>query len=236
MPAQALLEGTMWQFFTKHPDTVIAICSVVLALVAIFGNQISRLLRRPKFLVHVNPNLPHCHKTIITEKKTGHNIADCYYFRILIENEGKTSAKNVEVFAKRLLKKESDGKYQTVGSFSPINLVWSNVGVMLFPAIHPEAEKHCDVFHIIDPSNRSKAKGENPQWNIPANKAILSFDTIVKSNTLGYLQPSGGYYLEILVAAENSKTLPVKIRIKTDGDWFDDEEQMLKSGIIFKKA
>ncbi len=213
---------------------VVAAGTIVLAVVAIFGNSISRWLRRPKLKVKVDPNPPHCHKTYLTRRDTGEFIGDCYYFRILIENNGKTSAKEVEVYAKELLKQKKDGTYKAVSSFMPMNLVWSHVGCMLFPAIHRGSGKHCDVFHILDPSKRSSAPMEqDDRDDIPANKAILSFDTIVQAHTKGHLQPPGVYRLEVVVAAENSKAFSKTLFIETSGEWMDDEERMLSDGVGF---
>lgn len=223
-----------WNQIVAGANIVIAIGTIILATVAIFGRSISRYLRRPILKALVKPYPPSCHKTFLSHMRTGQHIADCYYFRLWIENEGKTSARNVEVFANRLLKKKKDGTYKTVSLFSPMNLIWSDWGKMIFPAIHPGTGKHCDIFHIVDPSKRKVISMESDNRNgMQDDQTILSFDTRTKSNTKGHLQPSGAYRLEIVVAAENAKPLSSILRIETTGEWINDEDRMLSDGVAF---
>ncbi len=226
-----------WSQLMAIATVVIAFGTILLALVALFGNAISRWLRRPKLEVEVNPNPPHCHKTFLSTD-TGEVVADCYYFRVLIENRGKTAARNVEVFAEELLRKTKGGEYKTVSSFIPMQLIWSNIGQMLYPALHPDAKRHCDVFHIVDPSGRATQLANSMEnadrEDIPRDKAILSFDTRAKANTKGHLQPPGDYHLKIVVTSENTKALQKTLRIETTGDWIDDEGRMLSEAVGFR--
>jgi hypothetical protein len=226
-----------WNQLVAISTVVIACGTIVLAIVAIFGNTVSRLLRRPILVVAVNLNPPHCHKTFLSTD-TGEFVADCYYFRALIENAGKTAARNVEVFAEELLRKTISGEYKTVSSFIPMQLIWSNIGTMLYPALHPDAERHCDIFHIVDPSRRTTELANTMEnadrEDIPPDKAILSFDTRAKANTKGHLQPPGDYHLKIVVTSENTKAVEKILKIETTGDWINDEGRMLREAVVFR--
>jgi len=144
---QDILSDVKW-------DSITAVGTLILAVVAIFGGSIGRWIRRPKLNINLKPHPPDCQKIPIRNTTTGQDLAECYYFRIWVENKGRTSAKNVEVFAKEL-KKKNESKFEKVSLFCPMNLTWSHFGEMLFPAIHPGMGKHCDVFHIVHPSKRS---------------------------------------------------------------------------------
>jgi len=225
---------TDWNQVTAVGNIIIAIGTVILAIVAIFGRSISRFLRRPRLRPAIISGPPYCHKTFFSIPDTGEHLADCYYFRISVVNEGKESARNVEVFAKRLMRKSKDGTYKIISSFSPMNLIWSDWGKMIFPAIHPGTEKLCDIFHIVDPSERKKIPYEDDvRDGMTPDRIILSFDTRTKSNTKGHLQPAGEYHLEIVVAAENANPRQATLRIESTGEWIDNEDRMLAEGIAF---
>ena len=222
---------------TAIANIVIAAGTIILAFVAIFGRTFSRWFRRPKLKIIVDSNPPQCRKTFLSNTKTGDKVADCYYFRLWVDNNGNTSAKNVEVFASELKKERADGILESVKSFTPMNLKWSNIGGLYFPAVHPKAGKYCDCFHVVDPSERNlpEINMENDnRKDIPQDKSILSFDTLVSANTKGHLQPPGRYQLDIIVAAENAKAVNKRIEIKLSGDWYSDEELMLKDGVVFR--
>lgn len=224
----------IWSLIASHAQVLTAVATIVLAIVAVFGPSIGRWWRRPKLKVEVKKEPPHCHKTFMGGSTPETGVA-CYYFRILVKNVGKTSAKNVEVFTADLKKCRGEG-LQTVSSFVPMNLRWSNTEGgpplclyrMLFPAIHPGAWKHCDVFHVVYPSGRNHFDEERYDRNdVSPERAVLSFNTIALPNTKGYLQPPGDYSLKVIVGAENAKAVPRTLRIKMDGTWIDEEIQML---------
>ena len=55
--------------------------------------------------------------------------------------------------------------------------------------------------------------------------------TPVKPYTLSYLVPFGTYRLVIVVSAANAKPVTKTLEITVQGDWYDDEGQMLKEGL-----
>jgi len=221
---------------TGIANIIIAAGTIILAFVAIFGRTFSRWYRRPKLKIIVDSNPPQCRKTYLSDN-SGNKIADCYYFRLWVDNYGNTSAKNVEVFASELKREKADGTLENVKSFTPMNLKWSNLGTLYFPAIHPKAGKYCDCFHVVDPTVRDSPEigmENDNRKDIPQDKSILSFDTLVSANTKGHLQPPGKYQLGVIVAAENATAVYKSIEIHLTGDWYSDEELMLKDGVGFR--
>ena len=234
-------------------DWIIAAGTIVMAVVAviaIFQDKIRAWLLRPILKVSISVAPPDSHKTkyhFTTEQwitsgsspvysETGKieisRETDAYYFRLRIENSGNHKAESVEVFATELSRRQADGLFKVVDSFLPMNLAWSHVHWIFFPAISPDTYKHCDLAHIINPQMRSAIQLEDSTWpNISPEKTILSFDTIVKPYTKNFLVPPGTYRLVISVAAANSKPVNKTLEITLTGDWYDDEQKMLGEGI-----
>jgi hypothetical protein len=224
---------TNWDQIAMIANVIIAIVTVILATVAIFGKSIGRWLRRPILDVEARCQLPDCRKTSFNF------LADVYYFRILVTNKGKSAARNVEVYVTQLLKKEKDGTYKIRSSFSPDNLKWSNINKSIYPAIPPNSGRLCVVFHIVDPSKRVdpslKTLMEYEDANallIPPGKTIMNIDTATRTNRKDYLQLPGEYRLDIVVSAENSSSVVHKeLKIIHTGDWYSNEDHMLSDGV-----
>jgi hypothetical protein len=222
-----------------------AICTflaVIAALViALFQDKMHAWIMRPKLDVSIDLSPPDCHKTkmgvsYVTTPRTQEYI-DAYYFRLKVTNSGNEKAESVEVFAARLLKQQADRTFKEVDSFLPMNLVWSHFQPrqIFLPAISPSTYKHCDLAHIIHPEGRNTIREERKTWsNISPDKTILSLDTIVKPHTKHYLLPPGTYHLTIIVAASNAKAVRKTLEINLEGDWYDDEQQMLGQGIVIR--
>ena len=211
---------------------IIATGTGLLAIAAIFGGSISRWWRKPVLSVELNPRPPVCQKIPMGYRGPGNYVTDSYYFRLIVRNEGKTSARQVEVFVKGLDKKRKDGSYEPVPLFLPMNLRWAHIGEMFYPAIHPDTGKFCDLFHIIDPTKRPGIPLEDDtRPGLDKDKGILSFDTITKANTMGHLQPPGDYRLTLIVAGENADAKTTILNVVYDGQWIVDESRMLSEAI-----
>lgn len=227
---------------TITTDWLIALGTIGLFLVAIVGifqDRIRAWLKHPNLGLSIDVSPPDCHKTTlknITPQGQIATQADCYYFRMGIENSGNQRAEYVEVFAKELLKKGLDGEFRTVHSFLPMNLVWSYYKKPFFAAISPGMKQHCDLGYIIDPNMRSQFSLEdNPALNIPANNTIFSLDMVVKTFTLNHLIPPGTYRLVLQIAAANAKPNIETLEIVLTGNWYSNEQDMFSKGIGIKK-
>lgn len=219
-------------------DRIVSIGTLIVmtlvVIVAIFEDKIRAWLTRPKLDVSIQTNPPDCHKIPIVHPKEP-VVADGYYFRLRVTNSGSQKAESVEVFAAELSERQPNGTFEVVKSFLPMNLVWSHVKWVFFPAISRGIYKHCDLAYIIEPRKRKAFPFEDKHWpNIPPEKTVLSFDTAVKPNTLSHLVPLGVYRLVILVAAANAKSVRKTLEISLSGDWYDDERTMLKEGISIR--
>jgi hypothetical protein len=71
--------------------------------------------------------------------------------RLKVRNSG-TRADNVQVYAAKLAKIGSDGKFHDIPSFSSLNMVWLNYQEILLDGLTPKMEAGCDVIMLVDPS------------------------------------------------------------------------------------
>jgi hypothetical protein len=208
--------------------------TVVLAFVAIFGNEIRAMRVRPKLAVSIEPKPPDCIK-VPTARYEGDQqvaVADSYYLRLKVTNTGNDKAESVEVFIDEVRKRAEDGTFRTLESFLPMNLVWADYHQVFIPIISPGMHRHCDLGHVIDPEKRGLFPAEAKSWpGVPPPKAILSLATAAKSHTLGHLLPLGTYHLTVVVAAMNAKPATTMFELELTGDWYDDEREMLCEGI-----
>lgn len=220
-----------------------SIATLLAIVVALFKEQLVRIWRRPKLEARVRLSAPDCHKTEMTliNKETGALIerADCYYFRLWVENTGNQRAEKVQVFLSKLFRRHADGSFVEDKSFLPMNLRWSHsqlspLGREIFAeGISPKMGKHCDLGHIIDPSKRV-AFGINLS-NIAAGKTILELDLEVAPNTLTHLLSPAVYRLEMKLAAANLEPETKTIEINHTGDWYSEETKMFSDGFGMKE-
>jgi hypothetical protein len=235
---------------------------IVALIIAIFQDWLRALYSRPNLEISIDLCPPDCHKTRLhllsvldmegvpttttlyphtevaadiatfTSGPAPSRIADAYYFRLKVRNLGRRRAESVEVFAAKLERKQADGTFSKVDSFLPMNLLWSYHRQVFLPAISPKTYKHCDLAHIIDPSERENFPGEHKTWpNVSSEKTVLSFDTASKPYVQSYLVPAGIYLLNIVIAAANAEPVEETLEITLTGDWYDNEQEMLSQGI-----
>jgi hypothetical protein len=214
-------------------EWLVAIGTISLALIAALQDRIRSKFWSPKLHCEIELSPPDCHRTI-SRPSVNSQIPEffSFYYRFKIWNNGKISAKNVEVMITELLKKEGS-KYRIVESFSPDNLLWSTTGQIYAPYISPETFKHVNLGHIHDPQIRINLPGENnPNLPISNDETIFCFDVNFKSNILYYLIAPGEYKIEIKVGCENAKTITKKYLIFLSGKWFTNESRMLNEGLL----
>lgn len=214
-------------------DWLVAIGTILLAIVAIFQDQIRKGWRHP--LLNLNfITSPDCQKLLSTYpiSKTQQVETDTYYIRLRIENNGNEKAENVEVFAQKLMRKSADGKYVTVKSFIPMNLFWSHINVVNLPILPSHVYKNCDIFRVINPISRKAIFFEDKTWeNIDPARTILSFDTEVRTYSKNNLACCGTYQLHLIISSANSEPITKIVEINLTGSWFDEEEKMFSEGL-----
>ena len=211
---------------------ITAICTVVLAVVAIFQETIRGRFYRPKFKVSVETKPPDCVMVPITRKGNGSIVAYAVYLRLWVENTGNATGRKVEVYAKLLHHQRSDERWEVVPEFPPMNLKWANLDKVFFPSIPPGMGKHCDVAHVTDPSKRNQLGEDAPQSSTSQQEeTLLVFDLMVAPNHRGHIVERGKYKLDILVAADNVRPISQTLFISLPRTWYSDGEKMLREGV-----
>ena len=210
-------------------EWLVALGTLILAVVAVFQQTIRGWFYRPRFHVSIKSEPPDCHAVPIT--RNGTFVADSFYLRIWVKNVGNATAKNAEVYAEDLQRQRADRTWERVVEFPPMNLKWANIQKMYFPIIAPEMGKHCDIGHIVDPSQRHHLSEDSPRLNLSNEQVSLAFDLIIAPNHKGHIIGPGEYRLKILVAAENIRPIRKIIAISLRGLWDADEARMLRDGV-----
>jgi hypothetical protein len=149
---------------------VAAFVMSLVALVALFKEEIVKRWRRPILDLSLRVTPPDCYKTQLRYSRPGPgdnvqipgfgkwHVANCYYFRLWVDNYGKTRAERVQVFATKLHRQQADGKLVEDKHFLPLNLRWSHSEdhpEVFAEGISPYMGKHCDLGRIIDPEKRA---------------------------------------------------------------------------------
>ena len=59
----------------------------------------------------------------------------------------------------------------------------------------------------------------------------MAFDLMVAPNHRGHIVGPGEYELDVLVAAQNVRPLRKTVKLRLPGDWYADEQRMLRDGV-----
>ena len=234
--APIIREGDGIMSCSTMPEWILALCTLVLAFIAIFPATVHGWIYHPKFTVETRTGPPECVGVPISDLG-GNFITDCVFLRVWIKNDGSEAAKNVEVYAEKLQRRRADGSWEPVPRFPPMNLKWANAnGAIFYPIISPTMGKHCDVAHIVDPTNRRHPNltEYNQALKLAADQTSLAFDLQTAPNHRGHIVEPGIYRLGIIVAAENASPVRRTIEITVDGRWDADADRMLRDYVGIK--
>ncbi|MEK6579288.1 MAG: hypothetical protein AABZ55_08700 [Bdellovibrionota bacterium] len=219
------------------PNWLNAISSLLLAIIAIFHEPIRSRLSAPKLKATILSAAPDCVSVPVSLNKN--ESANAFYLRLRIENLvsncffNRAVAKNVEVFAEKLEKKNVNGGWDDVSSFPPMNLKWANrpQHEIYSPAIAPGMWRHCDLGHIVDPEFKAKAGEFNQKLLNNADKVSLAFDLVVSPNHRGHIVGPGEYRLNVVISSENAQPKNSTIRIFISGEWKPEESEMFNKEV-----
>ena len=202
------------------------------AAVAVLQDWIRSFIWHPELDLKITPRPPDCHKIPMTwQTQQGIQQADCYYLRAQIDNTGKQAAELVEVFLGEVRQRTPNGRFERRQAFMPMNLVWAHFNTPFLHRLSPHLPKHCNVAHVLKPSERARVPGSEDNPDFDRKKTALSLDLVVSPNTLSHLLPPGTFRLKLVLGAANTKPKTKWVEIALTGQWFDDENQMLSEGL-----
>jgi hypothetical protein len=195
----------------------------------LFRESIFLWIRKPKLKIDISPKPPDCNVgPIILKNNVSSQVC---FLRIWVSNEGKTTAKNVQVFAAKLFRKNASDKYIERTNFQPMNLLWSHTGSVFSEGIAPKMGQHCELGIILPPGVLPPNIPPAYLAHLNNNKTSLIIETQVKPFTGTSNLECGNYQILIRVAAENVEPKEYKIEINLTGVWFENELEMLSKGI-----
>jgi hypothetical protein len=215
----------------------------LVALVALFKEEIVKRWRRPILYLSLRVAPPDCYKTELPDLRPepGDNVqirgigkwhvVNCYYFRLWVDNHGKTRAERVQVFATKLHRLGADGKFAEDKHFLPLNLCWSDSEdhpEVLAEGISPHMGKHCGLGRIMDPDKRADFADLEGFTN---EKCVFELAVEFPSATRSHLLQPGVYRLELKIAAGNVAPIDKTVELAVTDKWFDEEEVMSRDGI-----
>jgi hypothetical protein len=213
MCVEACCRGIDWASWLAAIGTLLA----VVVVLGIEGwKSLVAHINRAKLDMEMRFEPPDCHR--------GGNE---YYFRLWVTNPGKTRARNVQVFLKDVANRSLDGAFVRNTALLPQYLVWSHTpqpkDEKEFAGISPAMGRHCELGVVAGPSSIYF-------------DGRLVFRPWVKVRTSAYALPRGAYRFTLLVAADNVLPIERRLDIEFHGEWFENESDMLRSGISIKSA
>jgi len=216
----------------------IAIATFVLAIVALFQDRIRVWLKTPRLVVKTGSVAPFAKRLQFIDQDDPGKVADGYAIRLSVTNKTKfgrlpTRAVDVEVFLLRLLEKKTDGSYQPVPEFEPMNLLWSHTMVCPFTHISPEMVRYCFVGRLLKPAERHRFPPFDDD-RIPMPQTCLALDVQTKRHTKEHILARGTYRLECLIGSANTEAQTKTFEVYLSGDWNDDEAIMFEKGFGIK--
>lgn len=215
-------------------DWIVAAGTLLLAVVAALQDRVRALFFKPKLSASIKTDPPDCHMVPLTKTNTSSTpIGDGLILRLWITNSGNAPARDAEVYARHLERERQDKGWERVRAFPPMNLAWSYMHPRSapYPVIAPGMGKHCHLATIADPRIRGEIRDVNPALGLGPDQTSLAFGLIVRPNHVGHIVGPGHYRLTIVVAAGNAKPKEQCVDINLSGQWYGDEDRMLRDGI-----
>lgn len=182
----------------------LAVGTLLLAVIAIWGDWIRHRLLGPKLTINLLDNEGTL--TYITDGTPGR------YYKLKVSNSRKWSpAINVRVILKKILKPAADGTLAPQVLSGPMQLTWMWL-LPQYPTIGPE--EICTFGNLI--------KGQN---------FILS-PYVKPNNFVGFITPNQNMLIEVQAVADNVESRSLYIEISWDGKWSEDTKQMQQHLVV----
>ena len=210
-----------------------AIGTITAAAIALFQNPIRQWISRPILRVSIRPDPPDCMMLFLGEVSVRGGPAywsvPAYRLRLRVKNLGKRKAENVQVRLDEVRRKQPDGSFAAIKEFPPMNLCWANGKREVLPMIYPRTDVHCNLAHILKPSDRCMPF-EYREEDDP-NRTILSVDTFEREYSLPHLLKPGSYRLLVTVSSADTPSTQGVVDVDLKGQWYCDGKDMRTHGV-----
>jgi len=172
------------------PIWLTGFAALLASFVALFGEAVRNWIWRPNLTVSHVPGRDYCeHGMLMGIANAQVFSANCYYFRLLISNNGPRRAEKVEVLVTNLRKQQPDGSRPVVHRYS-MNLKWAYIGTTILDGISSKMERFCDIGHSLCPQDRATYPVPSEVLStVASDTAILSLDVEFQANRPTHLGP-----------------------------------------------
>ena len=210
-------------------------------MIAILGPFNSKWADRTKLKILFELDSPFCHKTTFEFKDEPRTPEPVYYFRLRINNEGRSLAKKCEMVLENLWIYEENGIPKKFKNFSSVNLLWVTGFIdppKQYIDINPQRGYFCSIGHISSMQYQGDIEWKSfkdapgyPSCTRSRSHFLLDLLQVFNSQS-NYLCPEKKYILEMGLYSENAANQKVFFEILYSGHWRDNQEEMFKKEII----
>lgn len=125
LPAPESAALTLHEKWSLVFDGMTALGTLLVALLAVFGQRIRSWIIRPRLSVAVGDKPPYAEKKEEPEESTsGAKVS--YQLRLEISNDGREAARNCVVLCNKVLREKAGGKeFYTLREFVPLQFYWT---------------------------------------------------------------------------------------------------------------
>ncbi|NOT09434.1 MAG: hypothetical protein HOP28_14685 [Gemmatimonadales bacterium] len=217
-------------------DWVLIATTIILATAAfltpLVGEYIKHRWSGPVLRLSYAARPPGSHKTRLNVRLSEAQVEKCetYYFRLAIENDGKTQAHNCEVVLEQVWFGNSKGGLELLSQFGPIGLPWGS-GYTDFVDINPSRVFFCDFLTIPDEAAQKWFAMFGNYIDFPGYTAGNN-GLVLCTRAAFYSQPNrlppGVYRFHVAVFAENATPVRAAIEVDWSGQWRSHDAEMFK--------
>lgn len=212
-------------------QALVAIGTVAVAIMAIYGDAIKEFIFRPKIRIETGSQTPFVEKIALTS--AGQASGEIVKIRIKIINYGGSIGRSCVALIEKIFKKRTDNQtFHTIKSIAPANLLWLSG--------NPKYDLRSSMPSYVEIARIEKVEvaSENPSSDITARPTTPQFELFVSVQEAGqrgvYVKlGKGTFAIPVVVNPENSsRPLSVFIEIFWDGsriaDYLDESHFYIK--------
>jgi hypothetical protein len=165
-------------------------------------------------------------------------VGDSYQVRMIVEDKGKTRAKSVSVYAKRLYRHNRD-TLQPLDWFIPMDLKWAEDERQPLTGISPSVGRTCNIAAleepraILDPAQYQCRPPQAPEKFDYTTTCYAHIHTMQDPSSGCNLVFPGSYRLELVVSAANAESQRVDVDFTFNGQWRDSRTEMFPAAASF---
>jgi hypothetical protein len=185
----------------------------VALLIALFHEDYKRWRSKPKLHAFINTDPPCCVRVEHMQILEGSLQRPHYALRLRIMNSGNAQARDVEVYAKNLQRKNGHGKFESVANFDGIYLV-------SLDTLNPKMPKYRDLARVFCKDHLPTSVYSHlspPAEDYLGNRTVI--DLAPPVGGWGQVFGPGIYRLTIVLGAANASPIEKALEIKVTGTW-----------------